>query len=267
MKIAKIGSFLLLFITLHSFGMQRPPEVQQKIDALKQKYQLSQLPSQKVPVSCLTQQEINTGLACFVSGYQNVYLTRTQQIPTFDKNIQELFSHLNVGQIIIGNETIFFTPNGKRNALLLAKLKLNETLARLAQPNAQVLSNNSYLIRSLLGYQKADIKSAYIHEAFTNWYGNVIKGPALDALKRQQTLNAFEKDIWQTTNDYTKYLEDKFNAEEWLNEQRDKDSQHLESQITSLKKQIAEKTSYLQRLRTWWSTAPSTFKWIPWWKE
>lgn len=267
MKIAQIRSFLLLLLSISARAMQRPPEVQQKIDAIKLKYQLSQLPSQNVPVSCLTQQEINTGLACFVSGYQNVYVSRTQQISSFDKNIQELFSHLNVGQIIIGNETIFFTPNGKRNTLLLAKLKLNETLARLAQPNANLLSGNSYLIRSLLGYQKADIKNAYINDAFVDWYGNVIKGPALDALKRQQTLNSFEKDLWQTTNNYTKYLEDKFNAEEWLNEQRDKDMQNLENQITSLKKQIADKTSYLQRLRTWWSTAPSSFKWTEWWKS
>lgn len=265
MKIAQISGLLLLLLSISVSAMQRPSEVQQKIDAIKLQYQLSQLPSQKAPVACLTQQEINTGLACFVSGYQNVYVINTQKIPSFDKNIQALFAHLNVAQIIIGNETIFFTPNGKRNALLLAELKLNEAITRLQPQSVAYPSKNQYLVRTLLGYQKEDIKKAYIEEAFTNWYGTVIKGPALDAIKRQQTLNGFKQDIWQKTNDYTNYLEDKFNAEEWLQDQGNKDIQYLENQVAHLKSQLGQRTSYLQRLRTWWSTAPS-LKWTQWWK-
>ncbi len=48
MKIAQIGSFLLLLLSISVSAMQRPPEVQQKIDAIKLQYQLSQFPSQKV---------------------------------------------------------------------------------------------------------------------------------------------------------------------------------------------------------------------------
>lgn len=265
MKIARISGLLLLLIHISIIGMQRPPEVQQKINAIKDRYQLRQYPENKIPISCLTQQN-HVGLACFVSGYQSVYVTPTQNIRSLDKDQQALFSHLNVRQIAVGNDTIFYTPDGLRNALLLAKLKLSDAVAGL-YPNPVVLAKNQYLIRSLLGYLKTDIKNAYIDEAFAHWYGNVIKGPALDTLKRQKTLEEFTKDTWQNTNDYHTYLSDKINAEEWLQEQSDKNIQHLEHQITSLKEQLSKQTSYLQRLKTWWSTSPSSTNWTKWWQQ
>lgn len=260
MKIAKISGFLLILINLYSFGMQRPSDIQEKIAAIKGKYQLHQFPAHKVPAACLVQnsQEPNTGLACFVAGYQQVYAAPTRATSSFDNHLQELFSHLNVRHIQVGDDSIFYTPSGQRNALLLAKLKLNDMLARIyKQPALQ----NPYLLNSLLGYKKADIKNAYIDEAFAHWY----TGPALDPLKRQQTRNDFAHNhMWQTTDTYNKYLNDKINAEEWLQEQSDKDIQHLKAQITSLKEQVAQKSTYMQRLRTWWTTAPSSFEWTKW---
>jgi hypothetical protein len=265
MKIAKISSFLLLLTTLYSSGMQRPADVQSKIDAIKLKYQL---PMNKVS-ACLIQNEPNAGLACFVAGYQTFYITPTAQVASFDNDLKELFSHLNVKQITIENDSILYTPQGQRNALLFAKLKLNDSLARLYAANAPVLQNNRYLIRSLLGYNNQDITNSYITESFNNWYTTNFKEKPLDALKKQQTFNDYEKNMWKTTNDYTAYLQDQLNANEWLQEQNNRNTERLEQEITSLKDQLHKKTSRIERLKTWLgvnkSESAKELNWTKWW--
>ncbi len=270
MKIAKISSFLLLLLNLSLGAMDRPAHVQSKIDAIKAQYQL---PTHKTSTTCLTQQtnnnDPNPGLACFVAGYQNVYITPTSNVGTFDNALKELLPHLNAKQMVIENDSIFYSPQGHRNALLLAKLKLDDSLARLYSANAPVLHNNRYLIRTLLGYKESDIKNSYITQSFNDWYNAEFQGKSLDALKKQQTFNDYEKNTWTTTNGYSAYLQDQLNTDEWLQEQNNKNTERLEQEITSLKNQLHKKTSVTERIKTWLggnkSEKPQEFNWTKWW--
>lgn len=239
-------------------AMDRPVNIQDKIDAIKKHYQLSpQKCRSAINKDGVLENEPNLMLACLLSGYKYVYLTSIDDFHnSMIPGLKVLLPELGIKQFTLNDEMILYSRLGERFGLLLAKLELQNAL-KAAQFPVQKRQKGlfhvipqehlpreytSYLIGTLLGYSEPDIKYFYAVSEFINknnlWSSLKMAEFPLWPAADQQAFNNFENNIWPRSHDYQKYLKDKNAAEQWINIHNDKTTEQLAQEVQQMQTQL-----------------------------
>lgn len=150
--------------------------------------------------------------------------------------------------LFLRKEGYFFTDKGQRNALLLAKRDLEQTLD-------QNLYNNMYLTGLLLGYKEADTlffqqinpflkwaKATYGRSFYTNEPREKISGinyaqwqePVKELFRQYETI------IWPSTDQAKNFAKTKKEAQTWLDNNASKSIDELKADIQALMQRLRE---------------------------
>ncbi len=176
-------------------------------------------------------------MACLIADKRKIIWTSTQDVA--DMLIKQILSFVYASKFENIKEIhgISYRPEGKRDALLFAKLNLIEN----TKNNPQYFGD--YLIGTLLGYAPADITFFYQRWTF---FSSLLKkeNPSIKipssyanfSPELKKRFDAFIEQSWPNSEDRKRYLADITEANDWLKEQSAYSEKDLLEQITALEK-------------------------------
>lgn len=193
-------------------------------------------------------------LACIFVGYKNVHFDDLiENSPTVPNNFKQIFKVKNIkfmrlvfpkppskyyikkpGEMV--HIRIVYSPKGEQYGLLLAKLFLENALAKHQKTSHQY--DSAYLLGKLLEYPEKDLKYYYVIKEFRGHYFDRHKTvfpertgsfPRWPQEIKDEYIH-FEKNIWKSDD----FEDDKEKATQWLNMNKKFTNQQLKEQIAKL---------------------------------
>ena len=237
---------LILFISLQLNAAQEKDIIQEEVNALLEYYNPTPERCRAAlnrDISFPELPEVEFIFSCLLSGKRKIIMISFDELlepPLTPEILQGIAQKYNIKEIkdIYYYAGILYTPEGERNALLMAKYFVNFETAHTKD------NLNEALQGTLLGYQSEDIKFYYLLDSY-------IKGPGISKkLKRVEyhnwrkedklKLDEYEKSVWPNSEGYKIYQIDLQKTQDYLKENEKFSNEELMDQINQLKKSLEE---------------------------